>query len=243
MSTANRPAAIEARGITVSFGASRVLSGVDLRVPAGTIHGLIGPNGSGKTTLLNVISGFVRQSSGEVLSEGRRLRRGSPNGAAARGIGRTFQSVRLFPRLSVRENIEAGALARGGSSATARRRGEELIEQFGLGGIAEAEAAKVPYGTERLVSVARALAGDPSSLLLDEPCAGLDERETAELLEMLVRVRGDLGISLLVIEHDMTFISGLCSTVQVLANGSTIALGTPDAVLADPLVIDAYLGA
>ncbi|XPP27280.1 MAG: ABC transporter ATP-binding protein [Leucobacter sp.] len=234
--------AIETRGITVSFGASRVLSDVDLRVPVGTIHGLIGPNGSGKTTLLNVISGFVRQSSGEVLSEGRVLRRGSPNGAAARGIGRTFQSVRLFPRLSVRENIEVGALAGGSSAAVARRRGEDLIARLGLGRIAETEAAQVPYGSERLVSIARVLAGQPTSLLLDEPCAGLDERETAELLEMLIDVNADLGLSILVIEHDMTFISGLCSTVQVLANGRTIALGAPDAVLADQPVIDAYLG-
>lgn len=233
---------IEARGITVRFGAAQVLTEVDLTVEPGSIHGLVGPNGSGKTTLLNVLSGFVTQSSGEVFAGGRPVKRGVPRLSAGLGIGRTFQSVRLFPRLTVRENIALGALARGAATAEANARAAELIERFGLDEVADLDADSVPYGTERLISVARALAGKPDALLLDEPCAGLDESETDELLEILKRVNSEFGCAIVVVEHDMRFIAGLCSAVQVLANGRTIALGTPTEVLADQAVIDAYLG-
>lgn len=235
-------AALEAHGITVRFGASQVLTEVDLSVESGSIHGLVGPNGSGKTTLLNVLSGFVRQAAGTVIADGKAVKRGVPRLSAKRGIGRTFQSVRLFPRLSVRENIELGALASGKRPVQATSKATDLINRFGLEPVAELEADSVPYGTERLISVARALAGEPYVLLLDEPCAGLDESETDDLLAILQKVNSEFGCAIVVVEHDMKFIAGLCSTVQVLANGQTIAVGTPTEALSDQTVIDAYLG-
>lgn len=235
--------ALEALGITVTFGSSTVLTDVDLAIAPGTIHGLVGPNGSGKTTLLNVLSGFVPRASGTVRATGRVVPPGRPSVAARRGIGRTFQSVRLFPRLSVRENVEIGALARGRSTRDARKGADPLLARFGLVDVAEHPAASVPYGVERMVSIARALAGDPLVLLLDEPCAGLDEAETDRLRDVLKDVNAEFGCAMVVVEHDMRFIAGLCSSILVLAAGRMLAAGTPQQALADQRVIDAYLGA
>lgn len=233
---------IQAKDINVHFGSQRVLNDVSLALEDGTIHGIVGPNGSGKTTFLNVLSGFIPQASGVVRVRETAVKKGNPRLSSRSGIGRTFQSVRLFPRLTVRENIEIGALARGFSSPQARTIGESLMARFGLEEIEGTIAGTVPYGTERLISVARAIAGKPVVLLLDEPCAGLDESETDELLEILREINIEFDCAMIIVEHDMRFIADLCSTVQVLVNGQTLVSGSPAEALSQQMVIDSYLG-
>jgi branched-chain amino acid transport system ATP-binding protein len=236
------PGVLFAQNIRVHFAGVHALDGVDLRVSAGEILGLIGPNGAGKTTLLNVVAGMQEPKTGTVALDGKDVTHWSASRRARAGIGRTFQGARLFERLTVFENVEVGATTKGGSRAEVRRRTHELVEFFGLADVAARPAGVLSHGLARRLGVARALSTQPRFMLLDEPAAGLDEEESAELVTLLRAVRDRFELGLVVIEHDVPLIMSLCERIHVLDHGKTLIIGTPDAVSRDPIVMDAYLG-
>jgi branched-chain amino acid transport system ATP-binding protein len=233
---------LRAEGVSVHFEGVRALDGVDLELPVGIILGLIGPNGAGKTTLTNVLSGFQRPTEGRVLVDGADVTRERPHKRSRRGVARTFQGVRLFPDLTVRENVEAAAGLRARSRRQRRGVAGALLAALGLEERAEGLASSLPYGDERRLGIARALATQPSFLLLDEPAAGLNETESDELRLAILDVREQFGCGILVIEHDRRLIMRLCDRIQVLDHGRTISTGTPNEIQLDPLVRAAYLG-
>ena len=235
--------ALEAVAISVEFAGLRALDGVSLCLEPGEILGLIGPNGSGKTTLVNVLTGQLMPASGRVLCNGEDITGLPPHRIAARGITRSFQIVRLFRNLTVRENVEAGAIARGLGRPAARAVADGLLAEFGLAGQAAEFAGRLSYGDERRVEIARALAAAPTFLLLDEPAAGMNEVETQRLLELLADLPKTGRLGLLIIDHDMPLIMRLCHRLHVLASGRTIAEGDVASVRRSPEVIAAYLGA
>jgi branched-chain amino acid transport system ATP-binding protein len=236
------PAPLEVREARVHFEGVKAVDGVDLHMNRGEILGLIGPNGAGKTTLVNVLSGFQRPDSGSVHLEGSDVTGWSPSRLARHGLVRTFQGVRLFSALTAYENVEVGALGAGLKRRRARETAVELLERMHLAHRADVAASSLPYGEERRLGIARALATRPNFLLLDEPAAGLNEAETDELLTTLTDIVRDFGAALLVIEHDMRLIMRLCDRIQVLDQGETISEGAPDEVRRDPRVLSAYLG-
>jgi ABC-type branched-subunit amino acid transport system ATPase component len=239
---ANDTELLQARDLKVHFGGVHAVDGVDLVLRKGEILGLIGPNGAGKTTLVNVLSGFQKPTAGTVLMNGRDVTGLSPHKLARRGLARTFQSVRLFPDLTVLENVELGGVGVGMPRASARKSAKELLERLHLADKAELYATGLPHGLERRLGVARSLAARPSFLLLDEPAAGLNEQESDELVDTLTLIRDDFSCALVVIEHDMRLIMRLCERIQVLDHGRTICVGTPAQVRHDPIVLEAYLG-
>ena len=236
-------AKLEAQGVTVRFEGVTALEEVDLAIESGDILGLIGPNGAGKTTLLNVISGFVEEEAGKVLLDSLDITGWTAEARARAGLGRSFQAVRLFESLTVLENLETGALCRGGKR---RREAAEaalaLLARVDLAHVAGREARTLPAGDRRLIGVLRARGTDPDFLLLDEPAAGLNEAESDELVSAIRRIRDDFGCAVLIVDHDMRVIMPLCERIQVLNFGRTIALGDPDEIRADPAVVEAYLG-
>lgn len=213
------------------------LAGVSLELRAGEIVGLIGPNGSGKTTLLNVASGLLRPDGGRIEIAGRDATGLAPHAVARLGVGRTFQQIRLFAGMTVEENLTVGALA-GSVDSDA----DELLDQMGLAEVRDREAATLPYGQQRRVEIARALAGGPQFLLLDEPGAGLNETESDQLLTTIRRIRDQRGCAVLIVDHDLRLIMRLCERIHVLAEGRVIGAGAPEEVRSDRAVIDAYLG-
>jgi branched-chain amino acid transport system ATP-binding protein len=233
---------LRVEGLTVDFGGLRAIDAVDLHVERGEIFGLIGPNGAGKTTMVNSLTGFQRPTAGRVFLDDTDVTGWAPARLARVGVVRTFQNVRLYARLTVRQNLELGAIGIGVGRGAARGAADGLLERLGLGGFADADAEGLPHGIERRVAIARALAARPDFLLLDEPAAGLNENESADLVAALSAVRDDVGCGLLVIEHDMSVIMRLCERIQVLDHGKTISIGTPAAVRADEAVLTAYLG-
>lgn len=226
----------------MDFFGLRALSDVSLDLYAGEILGLIGPNGSGKTTLINVLTGQVKPIAGTVLCNEVEITDLSPRKIAQHGIARSFQVVRLFRGLTVAENIEAAALAKGCPRRTARHRTEELLSAFALEGRRDQLAAALSYGDERRVEIARALAGQPRFLLLDEPAAGMNDAEGDALLRILARLPAERELGILIIDHDMSLIMRLCHRLHVLASGKTIGEGAVDVVRRLPEVIEAYLG-
>jgi branched-chain amino acid transport system ATP-binding protein len=240
--------ALEVNGLTLQFGGVRALQGVSFTVVDGELSGVIGPNGAGKTTLFNVVSGHYAPDSGSVTLDDRRIS-GQPSWKVARlGVARTFQNPRVFPSLTVTENVLAGTEPDRGTSwfrasRTGRARAEEWIELVGLQDVADRPGGALSYGHSRRLEIARACARGPRVLLLDEPAAGMNAAECDALMELVQRINRERGITVLLIEHNMRVVFGLCSTVHVLNFGQVIASGPADTVRDDPAVIDAYLGA
>jgi len=239
---ANDTELLQARGLKVHFGGVHAVDGVDLILKKGEILGLIGPNGAGKTTLVNALSGFQKPTAGTVLMNGHDVTGMRPHKLARRGLARTFQSVRLFPGLTVLENVELGGVGVGMRRPAARKWARELLERLKLDDMAGLYGIGLPHGLERRLGIVRALAAKPTFLMLDEPAAGLNEQESDELVDSLTLIRDDFSCALVVIEHDMRLIMRLCERIQVIDYGKTISIGTPAQVRSDPAVLTAYLG-
>jgi ABC-type branched-subunit amino acid transport system ATPase component len=244
LATAGKPArtTLVAQKISMDFSGLRALHQVDLRLNQGEILGLIGPNGSGKTTMINVLSGLLKPSEGTIHADNRDITGRPPYEIARMGVARTFQKVRLFQDLTVFENVKVASISVGISQRIARNAALEILEGLGLSGWSGRLAGSLPYGHERRLEVARALAMYPKFLLLDEPAAGMDEDESEELLEILAPIPRNRNLGILIVDHDMNLIMNLCERLQVLAYGKTIGEGTPEEVRRIPEVIEAYLG-
>jgi branched-chain amino acid transport system permease protein len=240
--TAERPGALDARGVSVAFGGLEALRAVDLRLGHGEVLGLIGPNGAGKTTLVNVLSGFQRPDAGSVALDGRTITGLAPASRARAGLGRSFQTTLSFRQMTALESVAVGAIALGRSRSEAASLAGEILARLGLAAEAGRKAGALAPGAQRLLGIGRALAGEPRYLLLDEPAAGLNDAECEELVEVVAGVREDLGCGILLIEHDMNVVMDLCPRVQVLEGGQTLALGPAAEIQADPAVVEAYLG-
>lgn len=250
-----RPPLLSASGVTITFGGIHAVEAVDFDVPIGSIVSLIGPNGAGKTTFLNSVSGFVR-ARGSIKYREVELLRQPAHRRAVLGIGRTFQSVQLFPGMTVLENVlTARHVALGGNvvldmlrfpvatrEAAARRYALQILQRVGLEPYAGRRADSLPFGVQKLTGVARALAVDPVLLLLDEPAAGLNRQEAEALGRLIVDLRDDLGLTVLLVEHNMRLVMGISDRVVVMREGKKLTEGLPDEVSADPRVIAAYLG-
>lgn len=233
---------LEAVSIVKSFGAIRVLEDVTVTVQRGEIVGLLGPNGAGKTTLLNIMAGYETQNSGTVLIDGRCIDGLAPEARTKAGLARTFQSGRLFPELSVTENVVLGAIGSGASSNLANRRALNALEMLGLTAVMTRPAAGLSHGLSRLVGLARALTANPDYLIMDEPAAGLNNHETPALLAALENIQRESGCGMLLIEHNVGLVADACSRVFVLASGELLFEGPPEEALKDDGVLSAYLG-
>lgn len=233
---------LRASNIRVGFGGLLVIDDVSLSLKRQEILGLIGPNGAGKTTFVNVLTGFQKPLGGSVAIDGENVTSWAPERRARAGIGRTFQAVRLFPEMSVLENVSIPLLASGLSKRVAQRAALEALEVLGLEDHRFRRADSLPYGLERRIGVARAIATDPDFILMDEPAAGLTEAEGEELLDLVRSIRDDHGCGVLLIEHNMRIVFNLCERVHVLRSGVTLAEGSPEEVRSHPGVREAYLG-
>ena len=255
----NRPCAplLKLEGVSKRFGGLQALSGVSLSIERGHVHGLIGPNGAGKTTLFNLITGLSAPDEGRFELDGVEYLPASAHEIARAGIARTFQNIRLFGAMTALENVMVGRHVRTGCGAWAamlrtpgqrreevaiRMQARRLLDEVGIAGMADAPARTLSYGDQRRLEIARALATEPRLLALDEPAAGMNATEKRSLRELLLRIQAS-GVSLLLIEHDVKLVLGLCDRVSVLENGSLIAEDEPEAVRRNPKVIEAYLGA
>ena len=258
MSAATAGPLLAVEGVSVRFGALLALSGVSLSVQRGEILAIIGPNGAGKTTLLNVISGFYHPYEGRILFEGRDRTRRSPPDVAELGVARTFQNVALFKGMSVLDNLMTGRLLKMGGHflldaiwwGPARRQElanrafvERIIDFLEIQAIRKTPAGKLPYGLQKRVELGRALAAEPTLLLLDEPMAGMNVEEKEDMSRFILDVNGEFGTTIALIEHDMGVVMDISDRVAVLDYGRKIADGQPEQVRKDAAVLDAYLGA
>ena len=251
MSAASSETLLRLEGVGKRFGGVRALSDISMTVERNRIVGVIGPNGAGKTTLFNLITGAYRADSGSVVFDGRQITDWPPHRIVRAGLARTFQSIRLFAGMTVWEHLlvtqhREGNALRGLmplrlSNPAVTARAEEVLKFFGLEKYRDVLARTLPFGIQRKVDMARALAGGPKLLLLDEPVAGMNHDEADELRKLLLRLNQE-GLTILVIEHDMAFVMNLCHELYVLDFGVRIAAGEPAAIRSDPVVLDAYLG-
>ncbi|GAA3971121.1 ABC transporter ATP-binding protein [Actinomadura viridis] len=242
VATARRPSILRMAGGAVHFDGVKAVDGVSIEVRGGEVVGLIGPNGSGKTTTLNLLSGMLRASAGTIHLDEVDLTRMSMRKRVRRGVVRTFQSGRVFPRLTVRENVEAAALGSGLGRGSARTLSDELIGELGLGEVAGSRAENLTAGRVRITAIARALACRPRFLLLDEPAAGQNESEAVELIRSIRGFATDRDCGVLLVEHDMSVVMNTCDRLHVLDGGRTVAEGDPAEVRRDPRVIEIYFG-
>ena len=248
---------LETRHLGITFGGLKAVDDFNLTIGKTEIAGLIGPNGAGKTTVFNLLTKVYEPTSGAVLINGRDLHGMNIVQASRLGIARTFQNIRLFDKMTVEENVRIGLhnqirydmvtgilrLPRYWKQEKAQHvRSMELLDLFHMQDLADEEAGSLPYGAQRRLEIIRALATDPKLLLLDEPAAGMNPRETEELMETIARIRDQFGIAILLIEHDMSLVMGVCEGICVLNFGRIIAKGTADEIQANPAVIEAYLG-
>ena len=250
-------AMLEVTSLGISFGGLRAVDELSMKIEKGGLVGLIGPNGAGKTTVFNMLTGVYRPTDGGIRLDGQNLVGKKPHEICKLGVARTFQNIRLFSNLTVLDNVKTGlhneityslaeSLFHIGSYRKKERQMDEkameLLGVFGLEGVADYKAANLPYGKQRKLEIARALATDPKLLLLDEPAAGMNPNETGELMETIELVRKKFGVTVLLIEHDMKLVSGICEYLYVLNFGRLLAEGTPSEVLQNPEVVTAYLG-
>lgn len=248
---------LEVKNLGISFGGLRAVNNFSVTIQKGQLYGLIGPNGAGKTTVFNLLTGVYRPDTGSVVLDGKDITGKKTIDISKAGIARTFQNIRLFKELSVLDNVKAGLHNHHPYSTIAgifrlpsyRRteremdaRAMELLQVFDLDSEAETLASNLPYGKQRRLEIARAMATDPKLLLLDEPAAGMNPNETQELMDMIRFVRDHFDMTILLIEHDMKLVSGICEELSVLNFGEILAQGATGDVLNDPQVITAYLG-
>ncbi|MGO0059047.1 ABC transporter ATP-binding protein [Brevibacillus fluminis] len=250
-------ALLEANGLTKRFGGLVANENVTIKIEKGTITAVIGPNGAGKTTFFNMITGFYVPDEGEILLNGKSIKGLRPDQIAGNGITRTFQNIRLFKEMTALENVMVGVHSRlkagilGILFNTKRVREEEerarveaykLLEYVGIAHIANEAAGSLPYGLQRRLEIARALATNPHIILLDEPAAGMNPRETIEITDFIRKLKNELDLTIILIEHDMKLVMGLSEYIHVLDYGKKIAEGTPEEIRSNPRVIEAYLG-